>query len=126
MSRKQLLVDIVLVFLLIVTGWLCYRGGKSYDILLENLPFELNAKKHPALEAAYAYVDNGKQIFMLDGDRTMASGLGMKHVLKLELLDAEDKVIETREISFNIDDLVDGRSLNVAKAYMEAGNKATP
>ncbi|MDL2267139.1 hypothetical protein LJC46_04025 [Desulfovibrio sp. OttesenSCG-928-G15] len=123
MSRKQLLVDSVLVCILILAGLFCYRGGKSYDILLENLPFELNAEKHPALEAAYAYVDNGKQIFMLDGDRTMASGLGMKHVLKIELLDPEDKVIETREIPFSIEDLGDKPSLNVAKAFLEAGAK---
>lgn len=119
MSTRQIFVNIGLVIVLIVLGTLFYQGGKSYDILLENLPYQVDGEEQPGLEAIYAYIDGGKQIFMLEGDQTMASGAGKSHVLKIELLDEEDNVMETKEIAFSMSDLGQAATINVARSYRE-------
>lgn len=119
MSRRQILVNAVLVLAFIGLGLFCYQSGKTYNILLENLPYSVNGEERPGLEAIYAYIDGGKQNFMLDGDRTVTPGSGKKHVLKIELLDEEDNIIDTREVSFNVTDLGENMSVNVARAYRE-------
>lgn len=121
MKQKQILVNVCLVLALTGLGWFCYLGGKTHDILLENLAYQADGAQQPGLEAIYAYLDNGKQIFMLDGDRTVASGSGKRHVLRIEILDENDKVIETKEISFTMADLGDKPAINVARAYRQGG-----
>lgn len=117
MKKKQILVNICLILALTGLGWFCYQRGKTYDILLENLAYQADGVEQPGLEAIYAYLDNGKQIFMLEGDRTIASGSGKHHLLKIEILDENDKVIETKEISFTMSDLDGIPAINVARAY---------
>lgn len=124
MNKKQVIVNVCLVLVLIATGWFCYRQGKTYTILLENLPYETGGEKQTGLEAIYAYIDNGRQVFMLEGDRTAVSGSGSSHVLKIEMLDEEDKVLETREIPFSMSDLGERQSVNVARAYREGSVEA--
>lgn len=124
MSRKQIIINLCLVLVLTGLGWFCYQAGKTYDILLENLPYQTAgaegiSAEQPALEAIYATVDNGKKILMLEGDRTMATGSGGNHRLKIEILDEDDNVVETREIPFSRSDLGDKPAINVARAYRE-------
>lgn len=119
MKRKQIMVNICLILVLTGLGWFCYQGGKTYDILLENLAYQADDVEQPALEAIYAYLDNGRQIFMLEGDRTVAPGSGKQHVLKIEILDGDDNVIETKEIPFTMADLGGKPAINVARAYRQ-------
>lgn len=124
MSRKQISVNLCLVLVLTALGWFCYQAGKTYDILLENLPYrtaetEGTGDEQPALEAIYATVDNGKKILMLEGDRTVTTGSGGNHRLKIEILDEDDNVVETREIPFSMSDLGDNPVINVARTFRE-------
>lgn len=125
MKRRQILVNVLLILLLAGLGWFCWRGGKSYSLLLENLPYGEDGTAQPALEAVNVTIGNGKAIFMLDGDRTATKVMGTSHMLRIDILDEEDRVVETKEIPFSMDELGDPATLNVARAFRE-GAAAPP
>lgn len=115
---RRTIVNTLIVLVLAGLAWYCYDAGKSYKILLENLPYAENGTDYEALEAINATVDEaGKPIFMLPDDRSFVSAVGKKHVLKIEILDIEDNVTETKLVEFQIKDLGKERALNVVKAY---------
>jgi hypothetical protein len=121
MTMKRTLVNVGIIIVLALVGYYCYDTGKSYKILLENLPYIAeDGREQAAIEALNATVDTQiNPIFMLEGDRTVATAVGKTHVLKIEILDIEDKVIDTKSIRFTMRDLGSPPTLNVVRAYYE-------
>lgn len=120
MNSKRLLVNAGIVLALALLAWYCYDAGKSYRVRLENVAYLENGVEQPALEALNAIIDKGgKPFFMLEGDITFAPAVGKAHDLIIEILDIDDKVVETKVIPFDISDLDENLVLNVARAYNE-------
>ena len=109
---KRILVNIVIVLCFAGLAYFCYDEGKSYNLILENLSYTVDGVEHPGIEAMQVTIDDsGDPIYML------GVAAGKKHNLKIEILDEDDKVIETRNIPFHILDLKGKFSINVARAY---------
>lgn len=120
MSAKRILVNLGIVLVLAAVAVYCYNAGKAYKILLENLPYTENGVEQPGIEALNATIDDQpKPIFMLEGDRTMITAVGREHRLKIDILDMEDNVVESKAIEFSISDLGESMSLNVVRAFRE-------
>ena len=115
---KRILVNIVIVLCFAGLAYFCYDEGKSYNLILENLSYTVDGVEHPGIEAMQVTIDDsGDPIYMLEGDQMPGVAAGKKHNLKIEILDEDDKVIETRKIPFHILDLKGKFSINVARAY---------
>lgn len=115
---KRVIVNMVLVLCLAGLGFYCYTAGKSYTLLLENLPYSLDGVEYPGIEAMQAQVDVRREpIFLLDGDRMPTTVVGREHTLIVEILDEDDKVIDAKEIEFSITDLGGTLSINATRAY---------
>lgn len=115
---KRLIVRLALLLLLAGIGFWCFVSGKAYDIVLENIPLEADGQTYPALEAVNAYMDkNPEPILLLDGDRMVATAVGSHHVLRIDVLDEDDKVLETQLYPFTIRELGASLSLNVSRAF---------
>ena len=118
MTRRQLWVNAGIVALLCGICVLCYRTGKAYDLILENVPYSVEGKEYPAVEALQATIDTQRNpVYLLEGDREVGMAVGLNHRLKIEILDSEDKVVETRVVAFSVDELGKDRVLNVAKMF---------
>lgn len=117
-GMKRILVNIVIVLCFAGLAYFCYDEGKSYNLILENLSYTVDGVEHPGIEAMQVTIDDsGDPIYMLEGDQMPGVAAGKKHNLKIEILDEDDKVIETRNIPFHILDLKGKFSINVARAY---------
>lgn len=115
---KRLFVRIILILLLAGIGFWCFVSGKAYDIVLENIPLEAGGQTYPSMEAVNAYVDkNPDPVLLLDGDRMVATAVGSHYVLRIDVLDEDDKVLETRVYPFTIKELGESLSLNVPYAF---------
>ena len=121
MNKKRVIVDSAIVLVLVLISVFCYNMGKSYKILLENIPFAYQGERYPGIEAMYVIIDNRAKIYMLEGDRMIGVAIGKSHTLTMEFLDINDQVTETRYFDFNIKNLSydqnQNLSLNVARAY---------
>lgn len=117
---RRIIVNTVLGALIVLLAVYCYNAGKAYTFLLENLPYELNGEQQPAFEALQVSLDQDREpVFMLEDDRINVTGVGKTHVLRIELLDEEDKVVETKEIPFSTMDLDESLTINVARAFAQ-------
>lgn len=115
---KRLLVRLFLILLLAGIGFWCFVSGKAYDIVLENIPLEADGRTYSAMEAVNAYVDKDPDpILLLDGDRMVATAVGSRHVLRIDVLDEDDNVLETHVYPFTMKDLGTSLSLNVPYAF---------
>ena len=115
---KRILVNVIIVLCFAGIAYFCYDEGKSYTLLLENVPYILDGKEYPGVEAMQVTIDGaGDPVYLLEGDQMPGIAAGKKHTLKIEILDEDDKVVESRELSFHILDLGDKRSINTARAY---------
>ena len=115
---KRILVNLGIVLFFVVVAYVCYDRGKSYTLILENLPYTVDGVRHPGIEAMQVTINGqGDPIYMLEGDQMTGVASGKKHILRLEILDEKDEVIETKEVPFHILDLEGKNSINVARAY---------
>ncbi len=115
---KKILVNTVIVLCFAGLACFCYDQGKSYNLILENLPYTVDGVEHPGIEAMQVTIDgSGDPIYMLEGDQMPGVATGKKHHLKIEILDEDDKVIETKDVPFHILDLKGKLSINAARAY---------
>lgn len=121
--NRRVLVNLGIVLLLILISYVCFITGKAYDIIVENVPYTHEGVTYESIEAVQASLDNsrGEPIYLLDGDRLVETAIGRSHILKIEVLDEQDKPSETVTITFEIDDLKGSpRVLNVPYYYVKA------
>lgn len=90
-----------------------YNEGKARIILIDNIAFSSEGKNYEAFAAIQVIVD-GKEpsLFLLEGDRGAANLIGKAHVLAVEELDENDRVIKTYRVSFKSSELK-GNVINV-------------
>ncbi len=118
---KQILVNCVIVLLLIALGVWCYTQGKTYKISLGNYAFTgQDGQSHPALEAVEVVIDNKEPVFLLEDDSGTGEATGRRHTMVIDLLDENDKPIESRSLQFSIADLDDDLEVNVAEFWLKA------
>lgn len=116
--KRRLLVNAGIVLFFAALAYLCYDMGKSYTLILENVPYTVDNVEYPGIEAMQVTIDGqGDPIYLLEGDQMPGVAAGKKHILRLEILDEKDAVVETRELAFHILDLEGKNSINVARAY---------
>lgn len=118
---KHILVNCVLVVLLICLGAWCYTQGKTYKIILGNYAFtSADGEEHPALEAVEVFIDGQDPVFLLEDDSGTGDATGRRHTLVIELLDENDKPIESRSTTFSIAELGSKLEINVAEFWLKA------
>lgn len=118
--KRRILVNAGIILVLTLIGSYCYYSGRAYNLIIENLPYTAaDGTQHPAIEALQVYIDNQTEpVYLLDGDRLVATTVGKGHTLRIEILDEEDKPIESVLVPFTIDDLKGiPRELNAVEFY---------
>ncbi|NCC95210.1 MAG: transmembrane BAX inhibitor motif protein-containing protein 1 [Synergistales bacterium] len=102
MRPRQIFVNVVIVLALVAIGIFCYNEGKANDLFLDNVPYDHDGKVLQPFEAVLVSVDGvGEPLFLVEGDRGVVTVPGRKHVIVVEELDDEDKVIKTHKVSFS-------------------------
>lgn len=118
---KHVLVNIVLTALLVLLGVWCYSEGKTYKVVLDNTAFTgKDGLEYPALEAVEVTIDKDEPIYLLEDDSASGKAMGKKHVMVIDRLDEDDKVVESRKIEFSINELGDTLEVNVAEYWIRA------
>lgn len=118
---KHVLVNTVLVLLLVLLGAWCYSEGKTYKITLGNFAFTgRDGLGYPALEAVEVFIDKEAPIFLLEDDSASGKAMGKRHTMVIELLDENDKPVESRKIQFTITELGEKLEINVAEFWLRA------
>lgn len=116
--KRRIFVNVALVLVLIGICVLCVLTGKAYKVVLENVPYTVDGVEQPAIEAMQVTLDPKRApVYLLADDRMVGTAVGNAHIMVMELLDEEDKVIETRNVEFHILELGDDLSINVARAW---------
>ncbi len=115
---KRIIVNCCLVLALVGLGWYCYLSGKAYIVMLENLPFELHGEKRPGIEAVNVIIGDHEPVLLLEGDQIPTEASRRDKVLQIDILDENNKVIESKRIPFSLRDLGDQPKINVAEAFM--------
>ena len=120
---KRFVIRVLLVCVLAGIGTWCFFSGKAYDIVLENIPSTVNGQTVEPFEAVNAYIDTDPSpILLLDGDRMVATAIGLKHTIRIDILDEDDNVLESRTATFTTTSLGRHMSLNVPQLF--AGTSA--
>ena len=87
----------------------------------ESLAFtSADGQEHPALEAVEVFIDGNDPVFLLEDDSGTGDATGRKHTMVIELLDENDKPIESRTITFSIAELSENLEINVAEFWLRA------
>lgn len=116
--KRQIFVNLGLVLVLALIGWVCFTTGKAYKIVFENVPYVVDGKEEPALEALQVTIDQRKDpLYLLEDDRMVGTVVGKTHSMLIELLDEDDRVTESRTVSFSIEELGDRLEINVPRAW---------
>jgi hypothetical protein len=120
MNIKRISINIGLVLCLIaVVAW-CVLTGKAYDIVLDNTTTTIAGTEYPALEAVHVVIDKQDPVLMLEGDRIISTAIGIKHIIRIDILDENDKVLESRSHTYNILDLGLAPKLNIPIVFAES------
>lgn len=102
--KKQIAVNLVLVFMFMLLSMFLYISGKGYDLLIDNQTVILNGMTYEARGTVRVYVDAQEPLELWIDDRDISSVIGKKHRIRVELLDEkEEKVIDFIEKDFLID-----------------------
>lgn len=102
--KKQFIVNLGLVLLLLIISIFLYNSGKGYDLLLDNQTVVLGGIEYEAKGTVRVYIDNQDPLDLWIDDRDVSSVMGKEHTIRVELLDeAEEKVLKSREQKFIID-----------------------
>ena len=119
MTTRRLVVNLGIIVFFACIGYVCFVTGKAYSIILENIPITVDGKIYEPMEAVQVRISNqADPSYLLEGDRLIATAVGASHILTIEVLDEDDKVVETRTIPFNVHELKGTpRVLNVAYFY---------
>jgi hypothetical protein len=119
MKLKQILVNLAIIVFFLAVAVFCYSEGKARNMLIENQSFSYEGKTYDAFEAIEVTVD-GKEppLFLLEGDRGSVNLIGKSHVVVVEVLDENDKVIKTYRVPFKSGELK-GKIINVVPLVME-------
>ena len=103
-NKKRRLIRLVLVFALIIMGFLLYYYGKEHEILFDNKTVEINGQSYEAAEFVRITVngDEMKALELYSNERDLVKVTGPKHAVKVEIIDENtDKVIKSEERIFN-------------------------
>ena len=114
---KHVLVNVALVALLVLLGVWCYTQGKTYKLALDNSAGK-DGLEYPALEAAEVIIDKAEPIYMMEDDSSSGKAVGKKHVMIIDKLDEDDKVLESRTIRFSISELNENLEINIAEFWL--------
>ena len=118
---KHILVNCILIARLSALGVWGYTQGKTYKLSLGNYGVTgADGEDCPALEAVEVSIDGNEPVFLLEDDSGTGDATGRRHTMLIELLDENDKPIESRTIQFNIADLNDKLDVNVAELWLKA------
>ena len=103
-NKKRRVIRLILVFALIMIGFLLYYYGKEHEILLDNKTVEINGRSYEAAEFARITVngDEMKALELYSNERNLVKVAGPKHTFKVEIVDENtEKVIKSEERTFN-------------------------
>lgn len=102
MRPRQIFVNVVIVLALVAIGIYCYNEGKASDLFIDNVPYDHDGEMLQPFEAVQVSVDGvGEPLFLVEGDRGAVTVPGRKHVIVVEELDDDDKVLKTHRVSFS-------------------------
>jgi len=104
MTIKRVFVNIMLIFLLVLTIIWCFATGKAHNIILENVAITVDGVDYPPFEAIF--INFGKKPkLMLAGDVIVERVVGSDLTMQIDVVDEDDNVLESRVTSFNLTDM---------------------
>lgn len=123
MTIKRILVNAVLLALLVLVIIWCFRTGKAHNIILENVVVSADGIEYQPLEAVF--VDLGqKPELMLADDVIVMRAMGSDLItLQVDVVDDDDNVLESRVISFALDEIGEDLRISVPIFYAKAQKK---
>ena len=122
MTIKRISINAALLLLLVLTIVWCFKTGKAYNVILENIPTSVEGLEYQPIEAAY--INFGKDpILMLEGDVIVERVVGKELTLQIDVVDDDDKVLESRVASFTLDELGDDLRMSIPVFYARAEKK---
>lgn len=120
MTIKRVSVNLALfIFLVLVIVW-CVRTGKAHNIILENKVIAIEGVEHQPFEAIYVSFGKAPEL-MLEGDIIIKRAVGTAINLQVDVVDDDDNVLESRVVSFALEELGDSLRINVPAFYAKAG-----
>ncbi len=127
MTMKRVLINAALLIVLALTILWCFTTGKAHNIMLENLQTTSEGVEYQPFEAIYINFGNNPTL-MLEGDIIIEQVKGKKLSMQVDVVDEDDKVLETRTISFNINEITNDKNelrMNVPLFYAKAKKDTT-
>ena len=118
---KRILVNVILIALLVLTIVWCVTTGKSHNIILENTPVIVDGIEYQPLEAIYVSLGQKSEL-MLEGDVIIMRAIGNSIKLKIDTVDDDDNILETRGVSLPLKDLGNDLRMSIPVFYAKAAN----
>lgn len=119
MTTKRISVNLVLFTLLVLIIVWCVKTGKAYNIILENQAITLEGVEYQPFEAIYVSFGKKPEL-MLEGDIIVKRAVGTLINLQVDVVDDDDKVLESRIVSFTLEELGDTLRVSVPVLYAKA------
>lgn len=104
-NKKRLVIRIVLLVLIIASGFGLYYIGKQHEVLLDNKTAEIDGKSYEQAEYMRVVVDGDEENYIefYAEDRDVVKLDGPSHKIKVTIMDEDsEKVIKTVEREFNL------------------------
>ncbi len=119
MTIKKITVNLAwIVALALVIVW-CVQTGQAHNLILDNNPVKVDGKDVPAFEAIYVHFGDDPDL-MLEGDTIVKRVVGSNYTMTVNVVDDDDNVLESKTMSFTLDDVKDTMRLSVPEYYAKA------
>jgi hypothetical protein len=99
-------IRLAVVAILVAVGFLMYRIGKEYEVMLDNKTAEIGGVKYEGMAYGEILIDGTERtkFSMWDGDRVIKKMVGSDHKLTIKVLNEDDdSLIKTAERDITID-----------------------
>jgi len=89
-----------LLVVLVLFGMYLYISGKQHQMLVDNMPIELEGKAYAPELLVRAAFDGEEPLELASGDRDVTKVVGPSHTVKIEVLNESGDVVKTLEGDF--------------------------
>ena len=122
MTIKRVLVNTVLLVLLVFAIVWSFRTGKAYNIILENVAVSIDGIEYQPLEAIFVNFGQKSELMLAD-DIIVMRAIGSTISMQVDVVDDDDNVLESRVISFTLDEIGEDLRINVPVFFTKAQKK---
>ena len=125
---RRLLIRLLTVACLVGVGFLMYRLGKEFEVIIDNGAVYAGGVRYEAMPYGTVYIDGDAKGFdMSADDRIIRKMVGKNHKLTVKILNEDDdSVLKTIEREITLDFNPKADMVSVSAIIAEAGGILTP